>query len=92
MGLHCLLQDSFLYLADVRTSQETSIDHHSQLGKSFTFLYVDYVRTSSACYGDSFTFSFVHEAGISQETHLWAPIDCYGDSFTFLYVDGVHTS
>jgi hypothetical protein len=62
------------------------------------FLYVDYVRTSkethlwasTACYWDSFTFSYVDDVCTSQEAQTstaW-----YGDSFTFLYVYDVCTS
>jgi hypothetical protein len=62
-------------------------------GGSFTFLYVDDVRTSqeahlwapTADYGDSFTFSYVDDVRTSQEARLWALTACYGDSFTFLY-------
>jgi hypothetical protein len=45
---------------------------------SFTFLYVDHVRTSQetslwdskGCYGDSFTLLYVNDVLNSQETHL----------------------
>jgi hypothetical protein len=48
---------------------------------SFTFLYVDDVRTSqnthlrasTVCYRDSITFLYVVDVRTSQETHLWPP-------------------
>jgi hypothetical protein len=36
---------TFLYVDDVRTSQETPMDLHACYGNSFTFLYVDEFRT-----------------------------------------------
>jgi hypothetical protein len=58
---------------------------------SFTFLYVDDVRTSQkarlwvsmAGYGDSFSFLYVDGVPTSQKTCLWASMACYGDGFTF---------
>jgi hypothetical protein len=47
---------------------------------------------STACYGDSFTFSYVDNVRTSQETHLCASTASYGDNVTFLYVDDVCTS
>jgi hypothetical protein len=69
-------------------------------GDSFTFLYVDYVRTSrethpwssTACYGNNFTFLYVDYVRTSRETHPWTSTACFGDNFTFLYVDYVRTS
>jgi hypothetical protein len=48
--------------------------------------------TSTGCYGDSFTFLYVDDVRISEETHLWASTACYGDNVTLLYVDYVRTS
>jgi hypothetical protein len=45
-----------------------------------------------ACYGDSFTFSYIDGVRTSQDTHLRASTACYGDTFTFLCVDDVRTS
>jgi hypothetical protein len=72
---------------------------HGFLRDSFTFLYVDNVRTSqeahlwafTACYRDSFTFLYVDDLCTSQETRLWA-FSFLRDSFTFLYVDNVRSS
>jgi hypothetical protein len=50
------------------------------------------LEASTACYGHSFTFLYVDDVRISQETHLLASAVCYGESFTFLYVDDVRTS
>jgi hypothetical protein len=80
----------FLYVDDVRTSQETRLWASTACYEgSFTFLYVDDVRPSQggqfsmACYKDSFTFLCVDDVRTSQETHLRACTACYGDSFTF---------
>jgi hypothetical protein len=65
-------------------------------GDSFTFLYVDDVRTSQeaqasiACNLDSLTFLYVDDVRTSQEAQT--SIACNLDSFTFLYVDDVRTS
>jgi hypothetical protein len=65
---------------------------HGLLRESFTFLYVDDVRTSleelasTACYWDSFTFSYVDDVRTSQEAHLWSSTARYGDNFTLLCV------
>jgi hypothetical protein len=69
-------------------------------GGSFTFVYVDDVRTlqethlrpSTACHGDSFNFEYVDDVRTSQETHLRPSAACYGGSFTFIYVYYVRTS
>jgi hypothetical protein len=93
-----MLRDSitFLYVDDIRTSQETHLRASTACcGDSFTFLYVDDVRisqephlwASKACYGDSFTFVYKDAVRISQETQVWASKACYGDSFTFHYMD-----
>jgi hypothetical protein len=64
--------------------------------ESFTFLYVDVVRTSqeaqasTACYRDNFTFIYVDDVRTSQEAE--ASTACYRDNFTFIYVDDVRTS
>jgi hypothetical protein len=50
-------------------------------GDSFTFLYIDHVRTSQetrlwssmSCYGDRFIFLYVDDDCISQETYLGSP-------------------
>jgi hypothetical protein len=47
--------------------------------------------TSTACYGDSFTYVYVDDVRTSQETHLCTSTACYGDSFTYVYVN-VRTS
>jgi hypothetical protein len=117
---------TFLYLADVRTSQETYLCASTACyGHSFDLLYIADVRTSqethlwtsTSCYGDSFTFLYLADIRTSQETHLWPPrpatgialllyladirtsqethlwasTACYGDTFTFLYLDDVRT-
>jgi hypothetical protein len=69
-------------------------------GDSFSFCYVEDVRTSqethlwasTVCNGDSFSFCYVEDVRTSHETHLWASTACYRNSFTFLYVDDVRTS
>jgi hypothetical protein len=48
-----------------------------------------HLRTSTPCYGDSFTFLYVPDVRTSQETHLWVSKACYGYSFTYLYVDDI---
>jgi hypothetical protein len=83
----------FLYVDDVRTSQETRAST-ACYGDNFTFLYVDVrtsqkTRASTACYGDNFTFLYVDDVRTSQETRTSTA--CYGDNFTFLYVN-VRTS
>jgi hypothetical protein len=60
---------------------------------SLLSIYAD-IRTSqethlwacTVCYGDSYTFLYVHDVRTSQEKHLWASTVCCGDSYTFLYV------
>jgi hypothetical protein len=52
---------------------------HACYGDSFTFVYIDYFRSSqethlwvcSACYVDSFTFVYVDHDRTSQEAHIW---------------------
>jgi hypothetical protein len=44
----------------------------------------------TACYGDSFTFSYVDDVRTSQETQT--STTCYVDSFAYLYVNDVRTS
>jgi hypothetical protein len=69
-------------------------------GDSFTFLYLDDVRTSqethiwtpTACYVDRFIFYIYIYVRTSQETYLRNSTACYRDSFTFLYVDHVRAS
>jgi hypothetical protein len=84
---------TFLYVDDVRTSQETYIRTSTACyPKSFNSLYVDdvhssqetYLRTWKACYGVSCTFLYVDDVRTSQETHLQASTACYAKSFTFL--------
>jgi hypothetical protein len=41
--------------------------------------------TTTARYADSFTFLYVDDVCISQETHPWASMACYGDSFTSVF-------
>jgi hypothetical protein len=43
-------------------------------------------------YEDSFTFLYVVDVPICQETHLRASTTCYEDNFTFLCVSDVPTS
>jgi hypothetical protein len=50
------------------------------------------LQTSTASYGDSFTFLYGDDVRTSQETRLWPSTTCYGDSFTFLYVHDVRTA
>jgi hypothetical protein len=85
---------TFLYVDDVRTSQEawtTTVRYVD----SFTFLYVDDVRTSQEAwtttvrYVDSITFLYVDDVRTSQEA--WTTTVRYVDSFTCLYID-VRTS
>jgi hypothetical protein len=63
---------TFLYVGDVRTSQEAQTST-ACYRDSFTCLYVGDVRTSqeaqtsTACYGDSFTFLYVGDVRTSQE-------------------------
>jgi hypothetical protein len=45
-----------------------------------------------ACYGDSFTFLYVHDVRTSQETSLWASTAYDGDRSTFQYVDDIRAS
>jgi hypothetical protein len=47
---------------------------------------------SMACYGHSFTFLYIDDVRISQETSLWASMACYGNCFTVLYADDVRNS
>jgi hypothetical protein len=64
MGLHSVLQRYlyFVYVDDVRTSQETPLGSNSLLTRIFFFVYVDGVRTSqetrlwasATCCWDSF--------------------------------------
>jgi hypothetical protein len=69
----------FLYVDDVRTSQEARAST-ACYGDSFTFLYVDDIRTSqeahasTACYKDSFTFLYVDDVRTSQEAHAPRPV------------------
>jgi hypothetical protein len=77
-----------LYIVYIRTSQETNLwAFLASYGDSFTFLYVDDVRTSqetqasNECYEDSFTFLYVNDVRTSQETQ--ASNACYEDSFAF---------
>jgi hypothetical protein len=96
-GSRGLLQGQlcFLYVYDVRTSQEA---HASTVcyGHSFAFLYVDDVRTSqkahasTVCYGHRFAFLYVDDVRTSKEAH--ASTVCYGHRFAFLYVYDVRTS
>jgi hypothetical protein len=87
---------TFLYLNDVRTSQETRPWGSTGCYRdNLTFLYVYDIHTSqgthlwafTACYRDSLTFLYVYDIRTSQKTHLWASTACYRDSFTFAYVD-----
>jgi heterodisulfide reductase subunit C len=62
------------------------MDMHGVLQFSFTFVYVDNVRTSqethlwacTACYGDSYAFVYVYNVRISQGNTLWTCTACYG--------------
>jgi hypothetical protein len=68
-------------------------------GDSFTFLYVDNVRTSqetclwasTVCCGDGFTFLYICDVHTSQETYLWASSACYADSCTFTLLLSHHS-
>jgi hypothetical protein len=40
-------------------------------------------QTSTACYGENFTFLYIDDVRISQETHLWTSTLCYEESLTF---------
>jgi hypothetical protein len=82
MRLHSLLWGRlyFVYVGDVRTSQEAYAST-ACYGESFTCLYVDDVRTSqeacafTACYGDSFTLSYVDDVptSVPHRTHSYGP-------------------
>jgi hypothetical protein len=50
------------------------------------------LRTSTACYGDRFTFLYVDDVRTPYETYLPASTACYRDNFTFLYADDVRIS
>jgi hypothetical protein len=80
---------TFLYVADVRASQETHLwTSTACYVNRFTFLYVADVSASqethlwisTACYVNRFTFLYVADVRASQETHLWTFTACYGDS------------
>jgi hypothetical protein len=82
----------FLYVDDVRTSQETHLWASTPLrGDNLTFLYVYDIHASQEAhlwastprYGDRFTFSYVDSVHSSEETHLWASTTCYGVRFAF---------
>jgi hypothetical protein len=46
LDLHCLLQEITLsYVDNIRTSRDTPMRPTAYCGDSFTFLYIDYVRT-----------------------------------------------
>jgi hypothetical protein len=69
---------TFLYIDDIRTSQETCTGIHGLLRDSFTLLHVHDVCTSqethvwasTACYGDSFIFLCADDVRTSPETRL----------------------
>jgi hypothetical protein len=46
-----------------------------------------YVSTSTACYGNIFTYIYTHKyVRISQETYIYTSKAYYGDKFTYIYM------
>jgi hypothetical protein len=85
---------TFLYVDDVRTSEETHLLASTACYRSsFTFLNIDDVRTtqktSVGFHGLlrlELYFLYIDDVRISQETHLWTSTACYRDNFTFLNI------
>jgi hypothetical protein len=88
--LHCLLRGYFLYVYDVRTSQET---HAFTVCYGILFIcrWCSYL-TGDTCFHCLLRGYFLYVADVhtSQETHVFTA--CFGDRFTYLQVDDVRTS